>query len=99
MKLIVSIVNRGHCDELMSLARSAGAQGGTILNARGTSTEEDTTFFGIHLAPEKEMLLIVATPEDAPNIVEALKRNPFLCEPCAGIIFTLNIEDVYFLNN
>ena len=99
MKLIITIVNRGHCEDLMSRAREAGARGGTILNARGTGTEEDTAYFGIHLASEKEMLLIVASKEDAPSIVDAIKNQPILNEPGAGIIFTLNIEESFLLNS
>jgi len=77
----------------MSAARTAGAGGGTIIDARGTGTPEDATFFGIHLAPEKEMLLIVASNEDTPSIVNAIKNQPALNERGAGIVFTLNIED------
>jgi len=95
MKLVITITNCGYCEDLMSAARTAGAQGGTIVNARGTGTEEDVTFFGIHLVPEKEMLLIVANNEDAHNIVEAIKSHSVLKEPGAGIVFTLNIEEFF----
>ena len=96
MKLIVTIVNKGYCEELMIAARGAGAGGGTIVNARGTGTEEDTTFFGIHLVPEKEMLLIVANDENASGIVSAIKNQPALNTQGGGIIFTLNIEETVF---
>lgn len=99
MKLIITIVNQGYCEDLMPAAREAGAQGGTIVNARGTGTEDDETFFGIHLAPEKEMLLIVANNEDASNIVQTIKNQPILNERGAGIVFTLNIEESFLLNN
>lgn len=99
MKLVITIVNRGYCEDLMSRAREAGAQGGTIVNAKGTGTEEHAEFFGISLSPEKEMLLIVANNEDTPNIVNAIKSNPTLSERGAGIVFTLNIEESFLLNN
>ena len=96
MKLIVTIVNRGYAEDLMSAARTAGAGGGTILNAKGTGTEEHAAFFGISLAPEKEMLMIVANPEDTANIVQAIKDQAVFDERGAGIIFTLNIEESFF---
>ena len=99
MKLIITIANLGACEELMSVARNVGARGGTILNARGTGTGEDITFLGIHLVPEKEMLLIVASNEEAPGIVETIKNQPILNAPGAGIVFTLNIEDAFLLNS
>lgn len=90
--LITSIINHGEADEIMRVARQAGAKGGTILNARGTGTEDDVKFFGISLAPEKEMLLIVADNKDAEPIMEAVCRLPIFCEPGGGIIFTSNVE-------
>ena len=39
-ELIIAIVNRGFADDVMSAAKSAGATGGTIMNARGTGKEE-----------------------------------------------------------
>ena len=59
-KLITVIVNSGYADDVMAVAKKAGASGGTILGARGTGTEEDVKFFGITLVPEKEILLIVS---------------------------------------
>ena len=35
--LILTIVNRGFADEVMSAAKAAGAFGGTVVNARGTA--------------------------------------------------------------
>jgi nitrogen regulatory protein PII len=96
-KLIITIVSRGYADDLMSAARVVGASGGTIINARGTGTEEDTTFFGIHLASEKEMLLIVADSQDAAKIIDVIKTQPVFSEPGAGIVFTLNIEESFLL--
>lgn len=99
MKLIITIVNCGWCEDLMSAAREAGAKGGTIVNARGTGTQEHEKFFGISLSPEKEMLLIVADDENTPSIVGAIKNQPFLNERGAGIVFTVNIEEAFLLNN
>jgi nitrogen regulatory protein PII len=79
----------------MSAARAAGARGGTIVNARGTGTQEDETFFGICLSPEKEMLLIVADSGEVPVIFDVLKSQPAFNQCGAGIIFTLNIEEIF----
>ncbi len=98
MNLIVTIVNRSHTTELMTAAREAGARGGTIINARGTGTEEDANFFGISLAPEKEMLLILSKAEDTQQIVDAIKNQPIFNERGAGIVFTLNAEQAFFFN-
>jgi len=98
MKLIVTIVNRGSSEELMSAARGAGAGGGTIVNARGTGTPDDATYWGVKLTPEKEVLLIVAKPEDTANIVSAIKSQSAFSERGAGIIFTLEIDESFLPN-
>lgn len=96
IKLIATIVNHGHTDEIMLAARQAGAKGGTVVNARGTGTEEDAMFFGISLAPEKDMLLILAEAGTAPEIIRAIKSQPVLCEPGGGIVFTIGVEQAFF---
>ena len=92
-KLITVIVNTGCAEDVMAVARKAGARGGTILTARGTGTEEDVKFFGISLVPEKDMLLIVAAGSIAPAILEAVAAMPALREPGGGIVYSVNIEE------
>ncbi len=90
--MISSIINHGQAEDLMAVAREAGARGGTILNARGTGTEDDVKFFGISLAPEKEFLVIIAENSCADAILEALSDQPVFSEPGGGIIFTTGVD-------
>lgn len=91
-ELISVIVNSGSADDVMAAARKAGATGGTIMNARGTGTEEDVKFFGITLVPEKEILMIVSAKDRVEAILDAVKSVPVLCEPGGGIVFNMNVE-------
>lgn len=91
-ELISVIVNAGYAEDIMHAARKAGATGGTIINARGTGKEEDVKFFGITIVPEKDFLLILATREQAPGILEAIRTTPCLSEPGMGIAFCVNVE-------
>lgn len=91
-KLISIIVNHGYADDAMEAARKAGAKGGTIITARGTGTEEDVSFFGISLVPEKEMLLIVARSDTVDSIIKAVNSVPHIRQPGGGVVFYLNIE-------
>ncbi len=95
--LITSIITHGQADEVMAAARKAGAKGGTILNARGTGTQDDVKFFGISLAPEKEMLFIVADNEHTQSIMNAVSSLSIFSEPGGGIIFTTNVEQFIVL--
>jgi nitrogen regulatory protein PII len=95
--LITCIITHGQADEIMRVARQAGATGGTILNARGTGTEDDVKFFGISLAPEKEMLLIVAHDDHRQTILEAVCTLPIFSEPGGGIVYTTPVEEFFIL--
>ena len=95
--LITVIVNSGYAEAVMAAARGAGASGGSILNARGTGTEEDVKFFGITLVPEKEMLLIVSENEKVAAIVEAVSGVETLNKPGGGVLFTMNVDEFILL--
>lgn len=96
-ELISIIVNAGYADDVMAVARKAGATGGTILTGRGTGTEEDVKFFGISLVPEKEILLIIAAKDKVQNILGAVNTVPNLCKPGGGIVFNMNVEEFIVL--
>ncbi len=90
--LITCIVNHGLADEVMAAARTAGASGGTILSARGTSTEEDAKFFGYTLVAEKDMLLILVGAGMTGTVLEAIRSLPILSKPGVGIAFCTDVE-------
>jgi len=90
--MITFIVNHGDAYDIMDAARKAGARGGTIVNAHGTSKEEDFKFFGMSLMSEKEMLLIVAEKDLVPTILNAVKDLPVFKRPGGGIIYTTEVN-------
>ena len=90
--MIVSITNHGEAESLMQVARKAGARGGTIVNGRGTGTEEDFKYFGISLVPEKEILIIVSDGARADGILKELGSQPLFNEPGGGIVFAAEVE-------
>ena len=71
-RLIVSIVNRGFETAAMDAARSAGATGGTFLNARGAGAREAEKAFGIEVQPEKEIVLILSPEDKCADIMRAV---------------------------
>ena len=95
--LITCIASEGHADEIMSVARQAGARGGTVLGARGTGTEEDVKFFGISMVPQKEMLLIVAQADLVQTIVAAICSMSIFSDPGSGIVYTTTVHQFHIL--
>ena len=92
--MITAIVKKGFYEAAMSAARSAGARGGTVLNARGTGTAETTHFLGVAIEPEKEILLILTETSQRDEIMKAINRAVGLNTPGNGIAIALPVEDV-----
>lgn len=93
-RLIVCIVNRGFETAAMDAARSAGATGGTLINARGAGAREAEKAFGITVSPEKEVVLILAPEDKCPDIMRAVVEKAGLNTAGAGICFTLPVDSV-----
>ena len=92
--LITCIVSHGDAYDVMTAARGAGARGGTIVNAHGTHREDDVQFFGMTLASEKEMLLIVAEKSQVESILNAIKDLPVFKKTGGGIVYTTEVNKV-----
>ena len=91
-ELIQVICNSGYADDLMDVARKAGAGGGTIVDGRGTSKPDDLTFFGASLVPEKELLLILVESEKSEKVLSAITEIPFMQQAGNGIAFTMPVD-------
>ena len=96
-EMITVIVNKGYADDVMFAARKAGASGGTVINARGTAREDDEKFFGVHIVPEKDMLVIVVESEKKQAVMNAIKEAKCLKEPGMGIAFSSPVGEFELL--
>lgn len=97
LSFIQVICNKGFALEIMEKARSLGAEGGTILQGRGTAREEDEVFFGNKLVKEKELILIIVKSEIAEKVVDGIENMECMKGDGAGIVYTLPIS--YFSKN
>ncbi len=91
-ELIQVICNSGYADDVMDVARKAGAGGGTIVDGRGTSKPDDLTFFGASLVPEKELLLILVERDISERVLGAITAIPFMQKEGNGIAFTMPVD-------
>lgn len=96
-RLITVIIEKGMMDKVMQVARNAGAKGGTIINGHGTASLEDVMYCGVHLIPEKEVLLIVADDETAARVMEDVGGMPELKVKGMGIMFSVPVSDFRIL--
>ena len=92
-EMIQVICQYGYSEDIMAVARRAGAKGGTVVNARGTSTEQDVKFFGSPLVPEKEILMIVMEKSRAEAVRKAISQMEILNKKGMGIMFSVPVRD------
>lgn len=93
--LIITVINRGFADDVMAAARKAGAFGGTVINGRGTGSDQLQQFFGSVVQPEKELVLILAAHEKRAPIMEAIGKDASLVKEGMGICFSLPVDSTY----
>ncbi|ADL07377.1 P-II family nitrogen regulator [Thermosediminibacter oceani] len=100
--LIVTIVNKGFAEEVVEAAKKAGAEGGTIIDGRGTGIHENAKLFGIPIEPEKEIVLTLIDRTKTEKVLEAISNAAELDKPGKGIAFVLEVEKtvgIYHLIN
>ena len=93
-ELIVVIANQGHTDQVMTAARTAGATGGTVIHAKGVGTELAKKFFGVSIAAEKELVLILAASRDRNPIMKAVMEHAGMHTQAQAVAFSLPVSGV-----
>ena len=91
-ELIVCIVNAGFSQNVMESARAAGAQGGTILRARGSANPEAEEFFNINIQADKEMVMILVPKDIKDDVLKAVYKDCGLGDEARGIAFSLPVN-------
>ncbi len=91
-KIVFAMVNEDYQDKVIESAKSAGATGVTILNARGEGIHKQESFLGLTMEAQKDMLLFLAEDIIANDIMEAIYKAAHLSEHGNGIAFSLNVD-------
>ncbi|WP_018305131.1 P-II family nitrogen regulator [Desulfitobacterium hafniense] len=91
LKALYIIVNAGFADEVVEIARQAGAGGGTIINARGSGPVHKS-IMGITVDTEKEIILSIVNEDAVENIMAAIQQKAGLNSPANGICFIMPVE-------
>ena len=92
MELIVAICAKGHSDGIIDAAREAGAQGGTIMKAKGTAAAGTNKFFGMSISDEKEITYIVAKKEIRSDVMKAIAGFTY-ADDAHPIVFSLPVTE------
>jgi len=87
---LMTVLDKGLGNECMKVARTAGAVGGTIINAHGSGVPQDF-YFPLNIEPQKDIVMIVTQRESAPQIRQTIYTSMQLEREGAGILFVLPV--------
>ncbi|MDD3957357.1 MAG: P-II family nitrogen regulator [Candidatus Izemoplasmatales bacterium] len=91
---IYTVIDKGKAELVIDAAAKAGANGGTVINARGSGIHERETLFSMSIEPEKELVLVIAQVEIVPAICAKIREELHIDDPGMGIIFVQDIHEV-----
>lgn len=95
--MILAICNSGYADEVMEVAKIAGARGGTILHGRGSVQKDALQFLSITIEPEKEVVVIIVG-EEKNNIMQAIATELGVGTKAHTICLSLPVDSIAGLN-
>ena len=94
LSLVVTVVASGFSNQVMEAAKTAGAEGATIFNARGNGIHETDSILGVSIQPEKEVILIVVRKNIRKKVMREICKNSGLNEEGKGLVFSLPIDEI-----
>ncbi|MBS1270183.1 MAG: hypothetical protein MAG794_01138 [Gammaproteobacteria bacterium] len=94
-KLIFALTDDEHADDVMKAAREAGATGSTIIkSARGEGLKKSSTFLGLSLETQRDVLLFLVEEHLSRSILEHIaKVGEMDNKPGTGIAIQIDVED------
>ena len=93
-EIVLVIANEGHTDTVMEAAREAGARGGTVLHGKGTGSQESAKFFGVSIASEKEVVMIVAKSSEKAAIMKSIINKAGTQTDAGAVVMSLPVSAV-----
>lgn len=94
-KLIIALAQDKLTDPIILAAREAGATGATVITSvRGEGLKAKTSFLGLTVAGQRDMVLFLVEEHRATAILETVAtQGRFREDPGAGVVFQIDIED------
>ena len=92
--LVAAIINRGFSGDVMEAAKSVGAKGGTVIHSRRIGNEEVSSFWGLSVQEEKEIVLILSPVENKIDIMRSISEKCGMNSDAKGIVMSMPIDSV-----
>ncbi len=92
--LIVTIVKKGCSERIIRASNEAGAEGATIIPARGTGVHEKKQLLGIPIEPEKEIIFTIIQEHKTEQVLDSIIKAGNLNKSATGVAFVLELKQV-----
>ena len=93
--LIIISVNEGFCDDVMHVAKKAGATGGTVIKGRLAEFEQFAELGKNEMDGEREILCILAPLKTSEQIMNDVNKEFGLTSKANGILFAIPTEKAF----
>lgn len=93
--LIIISVKEGYSEDVMQVARKAGATGGTVIKGRLAEIEQFADIGKTDLDGEREILCILAPLKTSKQIMDDVNKEYGLTSEANGILFAIPTEKAY----
>ena len=93
--LVMVTVNQGYTDQVMEVAKRAGATGGTVIRSRLVEAENLSEIMNTSIEEEREILFIMAPTQVSYKIMEDVNKEFGLQSKAKGILCTVPIDKAY----
>ena len=93
--LIIISVNDGYSEDVMQVARKAGATGGTVIKGRLADIEQFADLRKTELDGEREILCILAPLNTSKQIMDEVNKQFGLSSDANGILFAIPTQKAY----
>jgi nitrogen regulatory protein PII len=92
--LITCIVQQGHGDEAIKVAREAGVVGALVYHARGSGVRERLGLLGVAVEAEKDVVTMLAATDQRDLVMHNLYSQLGLDRPGAGVVYAVPLDKV-----
>lgn len=94
-KLVIALVDEENTKKIIKAARKAGAKGATVISqAHGEGLHRERTFFGMGLAHQRDMVLMLVEEHFVKEVLERIaEAGEFDDKSGTGIAFSIDVDD------
>ncbi len=93
-KVVLASVKPDYTDKVVDAGKGAGATGATIIGARGTGIREASTFFGLTLEQQTDIIMFLIEEHIVDAVLQSISEAGQFQKPGTGIAFVLPVEQV-----